>query len=110
MHFSVSWVSFFKSLKSTTLCNKSKWVVGSSRIIKGVSCAKALAIKTICNSGDLEIVRYALLKYFVEKDVPEIDLPKTGNYLFNVETLSTGLKLPIMAVPEEAEFKLISIN
>ena len=68
------------------------------------------AIKTICNSGDLEIVRYALLKYFVEKDVPEIDLPKTGNYLFNVENLSTGLKLPIMAVPEEAEFKLISIN
>ena len=67
-------------------------------------------IKAICNSADLEIARYALLKYFIEKDVPEIDLPKTGNYLFNVENLSTGLKLPIMAVPEEAEFKLISIN
>lgn len=67
-------------------------------------------IKTICNSADLEITRYALLKYFVEKDVPEIDLPKTGDYLFNVENLSTGLKLPIMAVPEDADFKLISIN
>lgn len=68
------------------------------------------AIKAIFNSSDLEIARYALLKYFNEKEIPEIEFQKTGNYLFNVENLSTGLKLPIMAVPEEADFKLISIN
>ncbi len=67
-------------------------------------------IKAICKTADLEIARYELLKYFLEHEIPEINFPKTGNFLFNVDNLSTGLKLPIMAVPEEAEFKLISIN
>jgi len=67
-------------------------------------------VKTFSNSTDSSVVQYELLKFFVEKEVPELELSQIGNYLFNVENLSTGLKLPIMAVPEEAEFNLISIN
>ena len=67
-------------------------------------------IKMVCMTSDIEIARYELLKYFLEHEIPEIEFPKTDNYLFNVVNLSTGLKLPIMAVPEEADFRLISIN
>jgi hypothetical protein len=46
MHLFVSLVSFFRSLNSATLCNKSKCVVGSSNMISGVSCARARATNT----------------------------------------------------------------
>jgi hypothetical protein len=55
MHLFVFFSEFFKSLKSATLCNKLKWVVGSSKLL-----AVCLVPKLVTNTFALTVTDFVM--------------------------------------------------
>ena len=64
----------------------------------------------VLNTADPELVKLQLFSVFSELEIPSFDVKINSGILYNVTNLTSGVSLPFMKFPDDAEFELVSIN